>query len=283
MKVAARKILGLTWSALAIAATATLAHAGPVGYSAWDVAGVDKLVRFDLSTGVGTVVGTGLGTGHGDVDGLAFSGAGQLYGVDDDTNRLLSINHTTGVATEVGSLGTGSFNDMGLAFIGNTLYMSSTTGGGLGSLFSVNTATGAATLIGDFAAGVRVRSLGSYNGVLYGWSNTDTLLNINTTTGVPTTIGAFGFSSPTVGRDGMDIDPATGTIWSIGDSEPRTYTLNSLTGAATVVASNLTCDGTNCSGFNSLAINAVPEPETYAMMLAGLGLLGFTARRRKQQ
>ena len=28
--------------------------------------------------------------------------------------------------------------------------------------------------------------------------------------------------------------------------------------------------------------SAVPEPETYAMLLAGLGLLGFTARRRKQ-
>jgi hypothetical protein len=26
----------------------------------------------------------------------------------------------------------------------------------------------------------------------------------------------------------------------------------------------------------------IPEPETYAMMLAGLGLLGFAARRRKQ-
>jgi len=34
--------------------------------------------------------------------------------------------------------------------------------------------------------------------------------------------------------------------------------------------------------FNHFAV-AVPEPETYAMMLAGLGLLGFSAKRRKQQ
>jgi hypothetical protein len=31
------------------------------------------------------------------------------------------------------------------------------------------------------------------------------------------------------------------------------------------------------------SVAAVPEPETYAMLLAGLGLLGFMARRRKQK
>jgi len=43
-------------------------------------------------------------------------------------------------------------------------------------------------------------------------------------------------------------------------------------------------------GDQNLALNVngyyfgapVPEPETYAMILAGLGLLGFFARRREQ-
>ena len=30
-----------------------------------------------------------------------------------------------------------------------------------------------------------------------------------------------------------------------------------------------------------LAVSAVPEPETYAMMLAGLGMMGWVARRKK--
>lgn len=37
-----------------------------------------------------------------------------------------------------------------------------------------------------------------------------------------------------------------------------------------------------CTVTNTCNQSAVPEPETYAMLLAGLGLLGFTARRRKQ-
>src|SRR3989304_3847731 len=47
---------------------------------------------------------------------------------------------------------------------------------------------------------------------------------------------------------------------------------------------------TATSGLHGVAINfnptttaPIPEPETYAMMLAGLGLMGFVARRRKQK
>ncbi len=32
-----------------------------------------------------------------------------------------------------------------------------------------------------------------------------------------------------------------------------------------------------------IVLAAIPEPETYAMMLAGLGLMGFVARRRRQK
>lgn len=32
---------------------------------------------------------------------------------------------------------------------------------------------------------------------------------------------------------------------------------------------------------DDITINAVPEPETYAMLLTGLGLIGFAARRKR--
>jgi len=36
------------------------------------------------------------------------------------------------------------------------------------------------------------------------------------------------------------------------------------------------------SGFDYLNVSAVPEPSTYALMLAGIGLVGLAARRRKR-
>jgi PEP-CTERM motif len=39
----------------------------------------------------------------------------------------------------------------------------------------------------------------------------------------------------------------------------------------------------SASGYNYSGVAAVPEPETYAMLMAGLGVLGLMARRRKQK
>ena len=54
--------------------------------------------------------------------------------------------------------------------------------------------------------------------------------------------------------------------------------LNQITFPGSLVYNDLSFSFTNTT-----STPAIPEPETYAMMLAGLGLLAFVARRRKNQ
>lgn len=55
-------------------------------------------------------------------------------------------------------------------------------------------------------------------------------------------------------------------------------------GAANIASFELTSSGNPSPMFRSMTFTAaVPEPETYAMLLAGLGLMGALARRRKQK
>jgi hypothetical protein len=57
---------------------------------------------------------------------------------------------------------------------------------------------------------------------------------------------------------------------------PYTIHINGVTDSRLGATSKATYAG-------NLSLSPVPEPETYAMMLAGLGLLGLTARRRNLQ
>lgn len=104
-----------------------------------------------------------------------------------------------------------------------------------------------------------------------------------------------------LGGDGASSWTGTGTVDCTTCNKPQTNT----GGQATFAGISLMGlqSGTNTVGFSyttpgnsnqlgegfaneswkisAASVTAVPEPETYAMMLAGLGMMGFIARRRR--
>jgi len=66
-------------------------------------------------------------------------------------------------------------------------------------------------------------------------------------------------------------------VWTTSFAQPTGF-------VAPQFALHVQSIGTNGgSGWYIPTVSPIPEPETYALMLAGLGLLGFHARRRKQK
>ena len=66
------------------------------------------------------------------------------------------------------------------------------------------------------------------------------------------------------------------------DSLPRTYNYTFIATGATTLKF-LSGDLVVANDIDNVSVSAIPEPETYAMLLAGLGLVGFAARCRKQK
>jgi hypothetical protein len=88
-------------------------------------------------------------------------------------------------------------------------------------------------------------------------------------------------TAPYVDVSGISFHTSGGPDWNLA------YLSNNFNGIHFTgdVAINSSLDpGTALVHFDAinLSVTAVPEPESYAMMLAGLGLMGFIARRRQR-
>lgn len=219
--------------------------ASVIGYS---VDGLDDFYEIDLTTGVATLIGP-LPVGIPDLEGLAFDpNTGVLYGVDDTTEKLFTIDPSDGMATEVGDLNV-SFIDVGITIDpdGN-LWMATELPG---KFYSVDKTTGAATEVGDMGADVTALAAAS-DGTIYGLDpSDDELVTIDTATGVATVVGPLGIS---IENSGLDFD-ASGVLWGIASSGV-VFTINVLTGEALVIRNMAV------TGFESLAIpKPLPPPE----------------------
>ena len=232
-----------------------------------------------------------------------------IYGITSD-NKLYTIDASTGVSAFVANLSQSiidtanksygiDFNPVADRTASASLRLVSSTGDNYG----INVTTGAVTVATSIAAG--------FTGVAYLNSDASTptvtpasteLFYINTTTDTLASAPSS-FNSPTIttkGPLGLDIQSTSGfeitsasnafgafTVYA-GNStnsslKSHLYSVNLGTGAAVQIGDftgSVLVTGLTSAPVTQGPISAIPEPETYAMLLAGLGLLGFSARRR---
>ncbi len=87
--------------------------------------------------------------------------------------------------------------------------------------------------------------------------------------------GTGGTGMDTLISSGTQVNKGAMDVWSLSSS-------NLSAGDYYLLVSGNMVSNTSASFGGAVMLAPVPEPETYGMMIAGLGVLGFLARRRKQ-
>lgn len=158
-----------------------------------------------------------------------------LYTVRIDDNTLRRIDTTTLGFTDIGSLGTSfNFGGLGYANATQTLYMIG--GRSNDALYTVNTTTGAATLVGIHGVNdLFGLEFDNSTNRLFASDAAGRLYELNTATGAATLIGST--NAGLVG--GLAYDAATGQLIGIVDGAGDLYNINRANAAA-----SLAFDGT---------------------------------------
>lgn len=284
-----------TRAAVATAAL-TLATAGAQAITLVGLTSAHELARIDTGNiaGATTTAITGLAQGDRLVGIDERPADGKLYGVS-LSNKVYTVDAMTGAATFVATLsapviqanlGYGiDFNPAADFAGGSSLRLVSSAG----SNFAINAGTG---MVGNAASNIG----NGYTAVAYSNSmpmptmappstalyyidtNTDTLRMAPGAFNTPTIglVGALGVDA--LKANGFDI--ANGMGYAALNVDAGTslatgiYGINLATGGATLL-------GTYNGTLSGLTVSAVPEPQTVAMLLAGLVAVGAMARRRR--
>jgi hypothetical protein len=272
-------------TALSIFAGAMPLQADPILYgSAYlGTTGPSTLYSIDPTNGAATAIGP---IGFNRVGGIDFNlQTGILYGVghrtSDNAFVLVTIDPTTGLGTEVGALGAGISSGVGvqdISFRSDGVLFAFINA----SIYTIDTSTGAATLLGPVAS--------FQNGNALGFTPTDTLLSVNEvdvrtvnqTTGATSFVVATSYLGPLNDEprtNAMDLDTATGKFWaSVANHRPVTTSYLAMVDPATGV---VTAIGPTILGLDAITVAvAVPEPASAILICGGLVALSFIKRRR---
>lgn len=198
-----------------------------------------NLYVIDKTTGAASLVGP-----HGAVEiaigAIAFDDGGSLYGISiGAAAQLYRIDSTTGSATAVGRLGLEFVFEGGLSFDAAGRLIGVDEGNALGArTFSINTSTGAATIIGPANGQDRdINGLTREGTVVYGIDrSTDSLGRLDTASGVYTQIGSTGAAVGDHG--GLAMDPVDGRLYATFGSDGGFYVLDKASGNASLIAVN---------------------------------------------
>ena len=103
--------------------------------------------------------------------------------------------------------------------------------------------------------------------------------DFNTLSGSYFVMGGISSAKFTISSVMLDSTPWTLTSGGANSLDLGTVAIGPMTSFVLTVTGMRDAPGSNFSG--QLVLTPVPEPETYALMLAGLGVVGFVAARRR--